>query len=429
MTSNDFVAFDDVWKRVGRILGDHQRPSGLSFCLVRDLHGTVRISAPQSAAESEEFQSYLKRLASVLHTGLGAYGWPPEEGLLFLDEAFYNTLEIARSVEPDVFRVDRLVTGHDWSSVRDAVQTDAAQRWTLYSVKGGVGRSTTAAVLSWHLAKRGERVVVVDLDLESPGLSSAMLDERFRPKFGVTDWFVEDLVGQGEQVMADMASAPPWAQDLDGDVRIVPAHGRVPGEYLEKLGRVYIDAEDDPWTERLARMIALLEEMYRPTAVLLESRSGLHDIAAATVTDLNANVLLFAVDSDSTWDDYEIIFRHWRKSDLASRMRGRLSVVSALTPETETERYLGAFTERSWNLFRDELYDHLSGAVDPDSDPFSFALDEENAPHVPLPIHWTRGLAGGASLRNLDRTQVKQAYTQFLERFDQLADTIASFVR
>ena len=53
-------------------------------------------------------------------------------------------------------------------------------------------------------------------------------------------------------------------------------------------------------------------------------------------------------------------------------------------------------------------------------EPFSFALDDEYAPHAALPIHWTRGLAGGASLREMDRNPVKQAYAQFLVRFDEL---------
>ena len=419
------MRFDEVWERVDGALTACGCPPDLSICLVRDLRGKVRISAADSAAENTEFKEYLEHLARALHSKLGAYGCSPPDGLLFLDEALFGTLkETARQVAASVFRVERLVTGHDWGTSRDSEPSSGSARWTLYSVKGGVGRSTTAAVLSWHLAKRGEHVLVVDLDLESPGLSSAMLEGRLQPEFGVTDWFVEDLVGQGEKVIGDMAAAPPWAQDFDGDVRIVPAHGRVPGEYLEKLGRVYMDAEDDPWTERLARMLASLEAAHASTVVLLESRSGLHDIAAATVTDLNAQVLLFAVDSVSAWDDYEMIFRHWRDRDLATRMRDRLSVVSALTPDIGTDRYLEKFTESSWNLFREGLYDDLSGAAGPAEDAFSFALQEENAPHAPLPIYWTRGLAGGASLRDLDRTPVKQAYTRFLRGFDQLAETV-----
>ena len=98
-----------------------------------------------------------------------------------------------------------------------------------------------------------------------------------------------------------------------------------------------------------------------PAVVLLESRSGLHDIAAAAVTEVDAQVLLFAVDSASTWTDYGILFRHWKTHRLAASIRDRLSIVSALTPELETERYLQRFREQAWNLFRDGLY----GAMEP----------------------------------------------------------------
>ena len=174
-----------------------------------------------------------------------------------------------------------------------------------------------------------------------------MLDAGGRPEFGVTDWFVEDLVGQGERVLEEMTSSPGWSVDLEGDVRVAPAHGRRPGEYLAKLGRVYMDAPA-PWATRLERLVSGLEMRCNPSVALLESRSGLHDIAAAAVTDLRAQVLLFATDSPSTWEDYDILFRHWHCLGLADSIRERLSIVSALTPEVDTEGYLRGFRERSW---------------------------------------------------------------------------------
>ena len=162
-----------------------------------------------------------------------------------------------------------------------------------------------------------------------------------------------------------------------------------------------------------------LEADFEPQVVLLESRSGLHDIAAATVTDLDAQVLLFATDSASNWTDYEILFQHWQRRNLARQIRERLSIVSALTPELDTERYLQGFRERAWDLFRDCLYDDVASSGD-SSDSFSFDLHDEDAPHDPLTIHWTRGLAAGASLRGLEQTTVEHAYKRFLERFNVL---------
>ena len=428
----NFVSFDDMQHRVADVLSTTETmPAAVDrLYLVRDLLGRVRISVSDTVEDDESCQDALKRFARNLQRELGPHGYNEEEAVLFVDEKMLDELsEVARPLElfisggktghamSLVYWVERLVTGHGWWSV--AVRPESgAQRFTLYSVKGGAGRSTTVAVLAWHLARNGQRVLVVDLDLESPGLSSVMLDARQRPRFGVADWFVEDLVEQGDHVVEAMIAAPAWAQDLDGDVRVVPAYGGEPGEYLAKLGRAYMDT-DESWAARLSRLVSQLEDAHKPSIVLLESRSGLHDIAAATVTDLHAQVLLFALDSDGHWDDYAILFRHWQEQDVAAAIRERLSIVSALTPELGTEVYLQRFRERAWDLFRDHLYDDVPPS-DCSSDPFSFDLSDDDAPHDPFVIHWTRGLAAGASLRNLERTTVRQAYESFLARFDTL---------
>ena len=320
-----------------------------------------------------------------------------------------------------MFWVERMVTNNGWQTINgSAPQTN---RYTLFSVKGGVGRSTTAVVLAWHLARKGERVLIVDLDVESPGLGSAVLDQDTHPEFGVVDWFVEDLVGQGGHVVEHMTGTPTWARDLEGIITVVPAHGRDPGEYLTKLGRVYLDT-DSPWSERINSMITQLEMAWKPTVVLVESRSGLHDIAASTVTDLGADILLFATDSESAWVDYKILFAHWGAHQLAEDMRSRLSIVSALTPEIDTDEYLAGFAERSWHLFRDHLYDDV--VPNCTGDDFSFDLHDPSAPHRPLPIYWNRGMAAGTSLHGIDVAPVMLAYSAFLASFDsQLRPAIA----
>ena len=425
--SSRFVPFDDIGKHVAEAAQalDPVLDKIGGLYLVRNLYGKVRIAVSDDIEGDESSRAALQRLADKLHETLGAHGVQAERGVLFVGPSLLKSVQgVAQQVGPQVHLVDRLVTGGDWWTVSDSQRRPGAARYTLYSVKGGVGRSTTAAVLAWHLARNGKRVLVVDLDLESPGLSSAVLEPDRRPDFGVTDWFVEALVGQDEQVIERMTAAPRWAQDFDGDVRVAPAHGREPGEYLAKLGRVYMDTEEEPWTRRLNRLLLRLEDNLETDVVILESRSGLHDIAAATVTGLDAQVLLFATDSQSNWTDYGILCRHWQRHDLARRMRERLSVVSALTPELETEKYLRRFRERAWDLFRDHLYDAV--AASDDADPFSFDLQDDGAPHDPFPIHWTRGLAAGASLYDLEGSTVSQAYAAFLDRFDALAQAGAA---
>ena len=417
---SEFVPFDSVVPRLADRLMAEPVPDGLDeLYLERDMYGKVRLSTAAPVEQDKAADDWLKCLATDLHRILGARSYPPEQGVLFVLPTALATLRTTRrKIQDRMYWADRLVTGERWSTVDTDTPANVPRRFTLYSVKGGVGRSTTAAVLARDLARYGERVLVVDLDLESPG-PSAMLNHRTQPEFGITDWFVEDLIGQGDRVLHEMTASPTWAGDLEGEVYVAPALGRDPGEYLAKLGRVHLDIPD-PWTERLQRLLHGLEVCSGATVVLLESRSGLHDIAAAAVTDLNAQVLLFAVDAASVWSGYDILFRLWQEHDLAATIRECLWTVPALTPEVDSAPYLDGFREHSWNLFRDRLYDAAGAGDDSAADQFTFDINDEEAPHAPLPIYWNRGLAAGSSLRNFEQTPVSRAYSGFLERFHQI---------
>ena len=202
--STQFVPFDSLRDRVSEMLNTWTTTSMTDgrLYLVRDLLGKVRISVSDAVEDDDSWRAALQRLAASMQSELGAHGYPAEDAVLFVDAGMLEDLDnVAREINPGVYWVDRLVTGREWWTVRARSHDQDVTRYALYSVKGGVGRSTTSAVLAWHLAQNGEQVLVVDLDLESPGLSSAMLDPQTQPQFGVTDWLVEDLVGQGADVI------------------------------------------------------------------------------------------------------------------------------------------------------------------------------------------------------------------------------------
>lgn len=425
--SRDFVPFDEARNAIVETLSREGVPDEVDcLYLVRNMFGKVRISVSEKFETNPVACSALSDLAGKIGEAAGRHGYGADEtDVLFVPDDMLDTFDGSTPIiGVDRARwVERLVTGDAWWTVGKRRPEPAAKRWTLFSVKGGVGRSTTVAVLARHFADKGERVLAIDLDLESPGLSSAMLGREARPELGVTDWFVEELVGQGGRVIERMTTVPDWSHDLDGEARIAPAHGADPGEYLAKLGRVYMDRREYPWTARLERMLGDLEDTFSPTLVLIESRSGLHDIAAATVTDIDADVLLFATDSESCWTDYDILFRHWQEEGKSPNIRERLSTVSALIPPDEEVPYQERFRHNAWELFGSRLYDDETRSTAASRDRVWFDLRDEGAPHDPLPIYWTRGLAAIASLETVDRAAVEQAYGSFLKPFERLIES------
>ena len=176
---------------------------------MRNLFGRVRVSVSDAVETDDSCRDALQPIARVLNKKLGHHGYLMDGSLLFVEPELLETVkEGAQEVRPGVYWVERLVTGYGWWTVGDPRPEGGPTRRTLFSVKGGVGCSTAAAVLAWHLSRRGEHVLVVDLDLESLGLTTVMLDAAAQPKFGITNWFVRELVGQDDRVVEEMTAVP-----------------------------------------------------------------------------------------------------------------------------------------------------------------------------------------------------------------------------
>lgn len=326
----------------------------------------------------------------------------------------------------DVHVIDRLATEGNWASI--APESAGAPRIAFFSIKGGVGRSTALAVSAWALAQAGKRVLVLDLDLESPGLSSGLLPDERRPTYGIADWLVEDLVDNGDAVFEEVTATSTLSHD--GEIYVVPAHGRDPGEYVAKLGRVWmpktrVDGTCEIWSQRLSRLIDALESRWQPDVILLDSRAGIDEVASSCVTDLGARlVLLFAIDGEQTWSGYRILFRHWRKSGAVRDIRERLQLVGAMIPEIDAVKYVAGLREQGYDLFTEELYDEIPpGEVT--GDRWNFDESDESSPHYPWAVRWHRGFAALHSLHvrleSIDAQEANAIFGAMIENLTRVA--------
>ena len=398
--------FDHILPQLEKVLQDHKtvleeiRP----FIVNRDLFGRVGFIVNERWQDDER----LKAFARDVKERLGPHALDVAE--IFLWESEVDpTAEAAPKVEvqPGIWLVDRLAVESDWTlatSVRKA-----ATRVAFYSLKGGVGRSTALAIAAWAFASAGKRVLVVDLDIEAPGLSKLLLpDERF-PAHGVVDWLVEDLVDNGDVIVPDMVASSPLGDPLEGDILVVPAHGRDAGAYVLKLGRVWMpkrghDDSLETWPVRLARLMYTLETETEPDIVLLDVRAGLDETASAALMALAPDLtLLFAVEGDQTWAGYRLLFRHWRTYRVTEGVWERLRVVAALVPPGEgAAAYLDGVRQEAWVLFEEEVYGEVGEVFD--------ERDEE-APHFPWPVYWHRSLVGASNVYTLD-ARVLQEFSE-----------------
>jgi hypothetical protein len=312
------------------------------------------------------------------------------------------------------------VVGAEWRTIAEAPST---RRVTLYSYKGGVGRSTAAVMLARELAERGRCVLVVDLDLESPGISSLLLTEDTHPDHGLADFLVESLVGNESGL--DLVTRSPLVKPSgNGEVWVGSAAGRSRDgyTYLPKLNRAYIDTPEHTFARRLDAAVTACEtavqELSRPPDhVLLDSRAGIHDIAAVAITDLSDLSLLFATDSPQTWSGYRKLLAQWAQSpDSARLIRERLRMVAPMVPSAvRRDAYLARFRDHAQECFASTVYDD---AEPDDPDAYSPAVNDIGAPHSPLPILFSSELIGLDPAANPDwhRSEfVRTAYSEFLQ--------------
>lgn len=417
------ITFDQTLPITTEVLENHRdNIAQLDWLLInRDLSGRLRLIAPGQSRENNTLNSDVTAVYQALSERLAPHAYPVEAGILYetsREEALHGAQAFCLNGFQNVWVVDRLANGCAWESIADVAS--GVPRIVFFSIKGGVGRSTALAASAWALARAGKRVLVMDLDLESPGLSSALLPTDRQPQYGITDWLVEDLVDNGNFLLNDMYATSNLT--TAGEIYVVPAHGSNPGEYVTKLGRVWmpkIDAQrqSESWSARLNRLVNNLETHIRPDVILVDSRAGIDEVAAACVTELGAHtILMFTIQGQQTWTGYRALFSHWQQRDVITKIRDRLQLVAGLVPDDERRlEYLTALRADAYSLFTDTYDEVRPGAISG----WNFEENDDNAPHTPLPIRWNRGWYGLLSLQQrmiqIDESEVRSVYGELIE--------------
>ncbi|WP_406117019.1 KGGVGR-motif variant AAA ATPase [Streptomyces anulatus] len=443
--------FDDAWEAACD-LARLAAQDGRDVVLVRDLSGRAtlliddRNDAEPLDLDSEPILSLRAAFTDKVHPFVGDD--PVQTATsLFVPEMFLGAPELIVLTEGEqdgpgqVAVLERTVVGGDWSAVGAEVEQQPARqtrRLAFYGFKGGVGRSTATTVLARSLAERGHCVLVVDLDLESPGVSNLLAEPGATPPHGIVDYLVESAVGNadGLELITRSSILPP--EQGNGEVWLAPAAGTPlagrPYDYLAKLNRIYSDLPPDepggtprPFAQRLEDSIAACEAQVeekgrRPDVVLLDSRAGIHDIAAVTLTKLCDQALLFAVDNPSTWDGYRMLLSQWKlRPDRARALRDRVRIVAAMFHSAGDIDRLNTLRRHAYDVFMDTLYDLPDDEYEEPFLPVKGEVDDK--PYAPIPILFGNDLVGLDPLRSRNWPElpfVRAAYREFVDTVEKL---------
>ncbi len=181
---------------------------------------------------------------------------------------------------------------------------------TFYSYKGGVGRSMAVANTAWLLAsKYGKRVIVVDWDLEAPGLHRffGIEDNDLGP--GVIDYLTSyrDALSQPERKFSEKdVLISKYLRRVDsfpnrGSLHLMSAGAQKNrAAYVQKVRGFDWKGFYDNWGG--AQLIEAMRTQFRQTAdiTLIDSRTGVTDIGGICTVQLpDVVVFVFVFNSQN----------------------------------------------------------------------------------------------------------------------------------
>jgi hypothetical protein len=256
--------------------------------------------------------------------------------------------------------------------------------FTFYSYKGGTGRSMLLANVAWQLASAGERVLIIDWDLEAPGVHRYFKpflgdDPELRRQPGVMQWladywdaYLEEPALGVEAVVREYADPRSYVRPLQlggvvaGKIDLLCA-GQQDSTYAQKVadfdftnlyerleGEIFIDA---------AKAILVGKDGY--DHVLVDSRTGVSDTSGfCTVALADTLIVCFTYNNQSVIGASQIArdIRRQAEARRAAQVRDgtarrfRLFAVPSRVVHEQSDR-LEPRQRHAWAQFADLLTD------------------------------------------------------------------------
>ncbi len=293
----------------------------------------------------------------------------------------------------------------------------------FYSFKGGVGRSTALASFAMRRAKLGERVVVIDLDLDAPGVAQLLaVDERgTMARWGVLDYMLES--GATDFPLSDYYHTCRRAELVgDGEVVVFPA-GFVDREYLQKLARLDVEGAVGEELGGLAKLLRKIRDELKPKWVLIDSRAGLSDIGGLLLSGVANFHVLLGTTSEQSWRGLSrVVQRLGGDRVRKGRMQADVLLAGTMFPADSvgSKAASESFANRARAEFRDNYF--AADPADAAEDAFWYVRDMESAdaPHVPVSIPYEPRLAFYADLKDIANQLVDSAgYRELARRIEE----------
>ena len=259
----------------------------------------------------------------------------------------------AKPVQERVWVLEKYLTNFYWEGrSRNISITDRkSKRVCFYSFKGGVGRTTAVAMSAIELARQGRKIVIIDFDLEAPGIASLFPAESMS-QYGLLDFLLESNVYDREiKIDEYIYSVGDYCQvdKMGGEIYVMPAYGRVTKDNTELYRKsiMRFDLDTPTYEESVTpvdKLLAMLDKFLDPSFIFIDTRSGIHQIGGMTLTRYTDLALLFFYGSPQNTEGMKMTIPILQKSRIPFVLINSKVPVNEQLAEQEKKVYLeGAY--------------------------------------------------------------------------------------
>jgi MinD-like ATPase involved in chromosome partitioning or flagellar assembly len=221
-----------------------------------------------------------------------------------------------------------------WGSPCDVRLEAIMYTVTFYSFKGGVGRTLALVNVAVALANMGRRVLIVDFDLEAPGLDSFNLPKPENPTDGIVEYISAYLKSGTPPNVDDYIYKCAGIGAADGGLWVMPS-GNPEKQYAWNLSQInwqdlYEHHDGFLLLENLKQQ---WREVVAPDYVLIDSRTGHTDVEGICTRQLPDALVAMFFPNQQNLRGMRRVIKDIRLEDRAIRLHFVVSNVPDLDDE------------------------------------------------------------------------------------------------
>lgn len=347
------------------------------YYIIRDVFGKISVYIADGNEDCQKIQSGL--------TEMIGQEWMGKIVPVSRTDYFYKEIsKCTEKIKENVYFGERPLVKKAWKGM-DHNRTAAirAKIVGFYSYKGGVGRTTTLALTALQMARRGKKIVIIDFDLEAPGLSTLLRAERDYPRYGVVDFLIECEKNSPDLDITEYIY-PVTSKSLlglnGGEVYVMQAMNMqddLGDGYYNKISR--IDFNMPQYTKEhgiVDQLLQKIDQSYNPDFIFVDARAGIHDIGGVTLLGYSDEVVLTFYGNQQNMQGLKFILPKLVDKQIPFYL---LNSPAPVNEEERTEE-VGVYAKTSLDILAETGYFAEDDTV-PD-------IYDESSVHYPMSIYY-----------------------------------------